>query len=192
MADFVRCKKGHFYDASQGSCPQCAIEEAGADAADYGSTQPIGVADYQPYPGTEALGIGGEAGVESYDKTQPISPDGTVGFSPVTGWLVCIEGPDRGMDYRIRNGYNYIGRGEHMDICIRNDQHISMENQAVVGYDSRENIFFFGPAGGRNTVRVNGKMIINSVELSAYDQLEFGRTKLLFIPLCGEKFHWNK
>ena len=187
MADFVRCKRGHYYDASQGSCPQCAIEDARANgAADYGSTQTIG-ATFPPEDGEEWAALS----PEPYEKTQPIWLNGTVGFSPVTGWLVCIEGPDRGMDYRIRNGYNYIGRGEHMDICIRNDQHISTENQAVVGYDSQENIFFFGPAGGKNTVRVNGKMIINSVELSPYDQLEFGKTKLLFIPLCGDKFHWN-
>ncbi len=124
--------------------------------------------------------------------TEPVTPaNGPVGFNPVVGWLVCVEGPDRGTDYRIKNGNNFIGRSPNMDICIRNDMHISGENQAIVGYDDIDRTFFFGPDRGRNTVRVNGKMVINSVELAPYDILTVGTTKLVFIPLCGERFDWN-
>ena len=28
--------------------------------------------------------------------------------------------------------------------------------------------------------------------LHGYDLIDFGETKLLFIPLCGEKFTWKK
>ncbi len=129
--------------------------------------------------------------VADYSGTAPVAPGGVAGFFPVVGWLVCIEGPDKGSDYRIHNGNNYIGRSPNMDICIMNDRHISHDNAANIGYDDHERIFFFGPAGGRNTVRVNGKMVINSVELSPYDTITLGTSKLMFVPLCGERFDWN-
>jgi hypothetical protein len=28
--------------------------------------------------------------------------------------------------------------------------------------------------------------------LKPFDVIEMGRTRLLFVPLCGEKFHWDK
>lgn len=131
------------------------------------------------------------ARMESYEPTMPVFPNGTAGFNPVTGWLVCVDGPDKGRDYRIRNGYNYIGRAQSMDICIQGDNHISNQNAAVIGYDDVERLFSFGPAGGHNTVRVNGKMVINAVQLNAYDELTIGTTRLMFVPLCGERFDWN-
>lgn len=172
--EYSRCERGHFYDAELKNCPVCAQGQE-----EYGETQSVGI--------TKPIGR-----VMDYDPTEPIVTGEEEGFSPVTGWLVCIEGPDRGTDYRIRNGYNYIGRGEHMDICIQNDVHISNENQAVIGYDDIEKMFFFGPERGRNAVRVNGKMVINSVELSPYDVLTIGMSKMIFIPLCGENFDWNE
>ena len=112
-------------------------------------------------------------------------------FQPVVGWLVCIDGPAKGRDYRIHSQYNYIGRAQHMDICISGDDCISAERAAVIAYDSEEKFFSFGPSMGHNVVRVNGKMLMNAVVLNAYDELTIGKTKLLFIPLCGERFDWN-
>jgi len=139
-------------------------------------------------------GGGGSAGarVQAYEPTRPVPQGGVAGFNPVVGWLVCVDGADRGTDYRIRNGNNYLGRDQSMDICIRNDVHISNLNAANIGYDDVERQFFFGPAGGHNTVRVNGKMVINAVTLSPYDEITVGTTKLIFVPLCGERFDWNE
>lgn len=133
----------------------------------------------------------GGSQVEQYESTTPVSPNGVAGFNPVVGWLVCIDGPDKGQDYRIHAGYNYIGRAQSMDICIQGDTHISNQNAGVIGYDDLEHLFSFGPSGGHNTVRVNGKMVINAVELSPYDELTVGTTKLMFVPLCGERFNWD-
>ena len=38
--------------------------------------------------------------------------------NPVVGWLVCLEGPDRGHDYPLRAGTNAIGRSPSMEVCI--------------------------------------------------------------------------
>lgn len=113
-------------------------------------------------------------------------------FSPAAGWLACTAGPAKGMDYRIRCGYNYIGRSEHMDICIRGDNTISRERHALIAYDNKERIFFFSPADGKSIVRVNDKMIMGPTEIHAFDTLLVGDTELLFVPLCGERFNWNE
>ena len=40
-------------------------------------------------------------------------------LKPVTGWLVCLEGPSRGRDYRIIPEKNFIGRAGDMEIRIK-------------------------------------------------------------------------
>jgi len=154
-----------------------------------GPTMPVTNPGFTP---TDFAG-GGMTGarVQSYEPTMPVPQGGVAGFNPVVGWLVCVDGADKGTDYRIRGGNNYIGRDQSMDICVRNDNHISNKNAAIIGYDDIERQFFFGPAGGHNTVRVNGKMVINAVPLEPYDELTVGTTKLMFVPLCGERFDWN-
>lgn len=135
--------------------------------------------------------------VQDYAHTMPVSPvyasdnRGSTPISPVVGWLVCIEGAEKGKDYRIHSQYNHIGRGENMDICITGDECISTEKAAILAYDDQEKFFSFGPSMGHNVVRVNGKMLMNAVVLNAYDELTIGKTKLLFIPMCGERFDWN-
>ena len=216
--EIVRCEKGHFYDAERSStCPQCAMEAQNASTfvadsplsrsgvEEIGATEPVAFGGSFASP-VESVGVTtpvspgfapedfipkGGSQVEQYESTTPVSPNGVAGFNPVVGWLVCIDGPDKGQDYRIHAGYNYIGRAQSMDICIQGDTHISNQNAGVIGYDDLEHLFSFGPSGGHNTVRVNGKMVINAVELSPYDELTVGTTKLMFVPLCGERFNWD-
>ncbi len=130
--------------------------------------------------------------VEDYDDvTMTTIMNETPGFTPVVGWLVCVDGPAKGNDYRIRAGYNYIGRAEHMDVCVKGDQGIGRERHAMIAYDHEERVFFFGPADGKSIVRLNGKMVMVPAELHAYDILKIGSTKLMFVPLCGERFNWD-
>ncbi len=111
--------------------------------------------------------------------------------APVVGWLVCIDGAMRGIDFRIHAGYNYIGR-ETGDIHISGDQQISRQNHAMVAYDETDMVFFAGPSSGRNLVKVNGKTVFNAVEIHNYDVISIGTTKLMFVGLCGAHFDWRK
>lgn len=77
-------------------------------------------------------------------------------------------------------------------ISIPGDPHISAENSAIIAYDNEDRVFYFGPSTGRNIVRVNGKPALNAAQLEAYDVLTIGTTKLLFVPLCGDRFDWNE
>ena len=115
-----------------------------------------------------------------------------MGFDPVVGWLACVEGPSRGKSYTIRGGINAIGRGDRMDITITGDRTISMENHAKISYSDRNNRFNLLPGDGRNIVYLNGEEVFSATPLQAYDLIDFGETKLLFIPLCGERFTWKQ
>lgn len=217
--EIIGCGKGHFYNPSEySSCPQCARERAAAqpdfidplgatepistsafDSAPVGATEPInaGYGDFQGTPLSTSAFQEPSGNVQNYGPTVPVTPvinpdsNRKTPFLPVVGWLVCIEGPAIGMDFRIHSQYNYIGRGQHMDICISGDDCISTEKAAILAYDDEEKMFSFGPGLGHNIVRVNGKMLMNATVLNAYDELTIGKTKLLFVPLCGERFDWN-
>ena len=115
-----------------------------------------------------------------------------MGFDPVVGWLACVEGPSRGKSYTIRGGINAIGRGDRMDIVITGDRTISQENHAKISYSDRNNRFNLIPGDGRNIVYLNGEEVFAAMPLKAYDIIDFGATKLLFVPLCGEQFTWKK
>lgn len=149
----------------------------------------------QTFSGSETMQFYEESapGVDNYsDQTMAYNPGKVVGFTPVVGWLVCVEGPDRGNDYRIRTGYNHIGRAEHMDVCIRGDKQVSREKHALIAYDDEEKVFFFGHSEGRNIVRINDRMVMVPSRLAPYDTVTVGSSKLIFVPLCGEHFDWDK
>lgn len=178
---------------------------APASAGDYGATEPIGYGGSfgggnigATVPVSQGNGFttgdfGQGARVENYDDvTMPTIVGGIAGFTPVVGWLVCTDGPARGTDYRIRAGYNYMGRAEHMDICITGDNRIGHERHAMIAYDQEEKVFFFGPADGKSIVRLNGKMVMVPAEIHPYDIITIGSTKLIFVPLCGERFSWDE
>ncbi|MBR4018965.1 MAG: FHA domain-containing protein, partial [Clostridia bacterium] len=113
------------------------------------------------------------------------------GINPVVGWLVCVEGPAKGNDYKIHAGYNYIGR-DTGDIAIKGDQQISRQNHAMVAYDESDRAYYVGPSAGRNLIKVNGKTVLNPVELKSFDKISIGATKLVFVALCGEQFSWSE
>ena len=113
-----------------------------------------------------------------------------MGIDPVVGWLVCKTGVEKGKDYRIHAENNYIGRSESMDICIHGDETITRENHAIVTYDNIKGEFFFTPGMGRSIIRINGNVVLAPTKLNAFDEIEMGITKFVFVPLCGPDFTW--
>ncbi len=199
--EMKQCPNGHFYDQSKTrECPYCNSASANVNV-----TRPI---RQSPGAGISASGdIGATVPANQpgfIDHTRPASKAQAndsertavvikkdLGIDPVVGWLVCVDGKGKGRDYRMHSDNNYIGRSENMDICMRGDDTISRENHAVISYDMRENNYYFSPCESRNIVRVNGKAIFSTIQLSAYDNIELGSTKLIFLPLCGEAFSWK-
>lgn len=126
---------------------------------------------------------------EDYGRTVAVIKK-QMGIDPVVGWLVCKTGVEKGKDYRIHAENNYIGRSESMDICIHGDETITRENHAIVTYDNIKGEFFFTPGMGRSIIRINGNVVLAPTKLNAFDEIEMGITKFVFVPLCGPDFTW--
>ena len=189
-----QCPNGHFYDQSRHSeCPNCTGDSANVNATRpaYGASADIGVT----VPAAQA-DIGVTVPAAAY--TQPGGDGRTqvalkkdIGIDPVVGWLVCVDGKEKGQDYRIHSDQNMIGRGDGMDIRLRDDDTISRESHAVLAYDTQDKVYYISQGLGRGVVRHNGKAVLGgAAELNAYDMIQLGQSKYIFVPLCGEAFDW--
>jgi hypothetical protein len=191
--DLKRCASGHHYDPSKhSSCPYC-----GVGTIDITATRPSGSHGLAPpaegdvtLPAS-SLPHGEREGRERDEGITVGLYRKTIGIDPVVAWLVCIEGPDRGRDYRLHSEKNFIGRMEKMDVCIRGDDSISRENHAVISFNPRNNTFRLYPGDGRGLVYLNNEEIDAPAPLKPYDLIELGQTKLMFMSFCGERFQWE-
>ncbi len=114
-----------------------------------------------------------------------------MGLEPVVGWLVCVEGKDKGKDYKLWGRINTIGSSARMDVCIKGDESISKENHARLGYEPKHNSYHLIPAESKNPIYLNDQVVYTPTQLSPYDVVEFGETKLIFVPLCSSRFNWE-
>lgn len=81
-----------------------------------------------------------QAGDDEDGKTIGIY-SGARGNDYVTGWLVCLKGPEKGRDYRLHHGFNRVGRGLGMDVAIMDDPAVSRDCHCSVVYDGVGNRF---------------------------------------------------
>ena len=176
-----QCDNGHFYDEKRfDRCPYC----------------------------NEGAGVGKTVGAESVGKTVAAFSGGgipdtdrgktvgiikkNIGIDPAVGFLVCVEGPHRGDDFRLVAGRNFIGRAAAMDVALVDDDTVSRESHALVTYDVKHNSFTLSPGQSRGITYCNDEQVESARPLSAYDVIEVGKSRLIFLPLCGERFRWDE
>lgn len=206
------CSAGHVYDADQfASCPYCnrntrAIQfGAGggytptATPGGYGNTAvPGGYETPIPPTGGRDATIGATVMPEAIRRRMEQERDNRtvgefkrkLGYEPVVGWLVCVEGPEVGKDYRLFGRINSIGRAEGNDVVLAHEHTVSQKNHVRLAYDAKHNNFQLIPGEGTNVTYLNDEPLYVPQRLNAYDVLEMGETKLIFVPLCNERFHW--
>lgn len=215
----TECGKGHIYDSNQYSaCPYC---NGRTNVINFGGGSGESTIAPDMGAGGDSIGrtSGGFSDVgrtvaeinpnfSTGETERTYSPDfmrkrseeenKTVGvfkqkhnFDPVVGWLVCIDGPEKGKDYHLWARINTIGRDDKMDVCIKNDYTISKENHARIAYDPKHNNFHLAPADSTNNIYVNDEPIYTPVRISAYDVIELGESKMLFVPFCTDRFTWT-
>lgn len=157
--------------------------------------------DVSPFEETIAEGSESQdTGLESWGANQEtvfdnmgVVNDAGETVRPATGWLVCINGATRGIDYRIYQGYTYIGRDPAQNQIAIPDDHVSSVPSARILYEETSRKFFINETNGaRNPVYLNDQLFDGRVELHAYDIIKLGNTRLLFVPLCTEKFAWEE
>lgn len=206
----VKCPNGHYYDASRfgNNCPHCGMSAgenvngdqttvplnvAGASAAST-ATEPLNSVAVPAAATAPASSTVKTSVTVDNDKTLPVTADMLDGMmerpAPVVGWLVCTEGVNKGADYRLHQGRNFIGRAAEMDVCIKGDNTVSRSSHAVIVYDPRGNLYLAQPGDSKELLYINDALVLNPVELKAMDILSVGNTKLMFVPLCGETFRW--
>ena len=111
----IRCEKGlHFYDnVKYDKCPYCEQRKQ------------------QIQKNTNIMQAEKLSELEEYicrqekEKIEANDYGRTIGYySPVrendyvTGWLVCVKGPEKGRDYRLHHGFNRLGRSMDMDFIF--------------------------------------------------------------------------
>ncbi len=182
MEPLSRCANGHYYDSKKHtSCPFCGVQGLDIDIKKTMAKKPEGKAD-------------GKA------EEKPDFKDGKtvgifrkkMGMDPVVGWLVAIDGPEKGHDFRITSEKNFIGRSEKMDVSIPGDESVSRENHAIVSYNPRNHTYRLFPGESRGLVYLNEEEVVMPETLKVSDVIGLGQTKLMFVPLCGEHFHWEE
>ncbi len=199
LQKIISCPQGHYYDANRYTqCPYCA-SGGFSPTVDPFAGEPAEKADQAPLnagvPGNFDRTIAPSPAPRQDNRmshTQFVDVDTPAGApAPVVGWLVAVDGPCRGTDYRIHTGYNYIGR-ETGDICIKGDATISAEKDANVTYVPQTRRFYIAHELGKNVLLVNNLPVIGGgLELHNYDRITIGTTQLLFVGLCGEQFSWG-
>ena len=109
---------------------------------------------------------------------------------PVTGWLVCICGEAKGKSYNIVSGLNYVGRRKD----IEGDISISRYRHAVVEYSEERKEFLLRLGESKEKIYITRdrqkRILEGTIKLEAYDVITLGRTELMFVPFCGDRFTW--
>ncbi|MCR4923538.1 MAG: FHA domain-containing protein [Lachnospiraceae bacterium] len=114
-----------------------------------------------------------------------------MGVQPVTGWIVCIEGKNKGKSYNLYDKQNTIGRNSENDVCIEGDNTISRDNHARIAYDSRHNAFTLIAKESINNIYLNNEPVYIPTKLEAFDTIELGESKFKFVPFCCDQFSWK-
>ncbi len=105
--------------------------------------------------------------------------------------VMITKGPGFGTCFSIKSGMSQIGRGEDQAIQLDfGDMAISRSNHAAIVYDPKEHTFLLGHGGKSNIVRLNGKPVVSTSDLTTGDEIEIGETRMRFVALCSDQFDW--
>lgn len=164
-SNLIRCQNHHLFSRRRHGtkCPYCGLETVTYEMEDI------------------------KKRTDESGSIHPLSAD-----EKVCAWLVCTEGIRAGKSYEIRNGSNSIGRGYDMDIQILGDKEIEVNYHAIIVYDKKTKQSKLFPGTGKGLVYYKGDTVYSSINLTAYDEIEIGNSKFLFIPFTGKKFNWEE
>lgn len=152
-----------------------------------------------PEVNLEAVSVKAVKQPESPVQNYSADDNRTIGFygdfkTPhyVVGWLVCIDGEQKGRSFPLKDGKNFIGRDLSMDVQIL-DPKVSQKKHAAVQYDPNSKTFkaVEGDAGGLAYLNDNPDSVEGKVSMNKNDVLRLGKTKLMLIPCCDEAFCWS-
>ncbi len=185
----VQCPNNHYYDNTRSnSCPYCEKMSA-VNAYEENSVNEQLTSLYAEVEQDDAqLTEGYGEAVEEYEKTIGIFVDESHNLLTV-GWLVCVEGSEKGKNYTLVSGRNFVGRSDDMDVVLAGDMKISENKHFSVVYDPKS-IGFYIVAGSGHTY-VNGNAVASEQEIFDGDVIQVGDCKYIFVPYCKEGREWK-
>lgn len=177
----IRCPNGHNYDAAiYAKCPICKTE-AKSDFSTF-DEKTSRLPDEEDEP-THRLG-------SAEDENTISAFAERLETDPIVGWLVCVEGPGRGRDYRLRAGRNFIGRSFRMGVSIVEDQQISNENHASIIYEPIESRFILLSGSGERT-ELNGEPVSGAADIREGDRISLGGSAFDLVAYCKGDKRWE-
>lgn len=194
----TRCARGlHFYDDTKyDECPHCGVKAKSFNAPVNELNEMMTIAQYNFEP-TEIDSILMENQIQKQFVSMDFDDGRTVAFYSslkgndfVTGWLVCVSGPEKGRDYRLHHGFNKVGRGHNMDVYVAEDMYISKDTHCSIAYDAKDNLFYLTPSSGCLTY-LNGNMLQESVLINSGDVIHIGESEFEFIAFCRGDRNWK-
>lgn len=158
-------------DTSWAACPYCGTD-LGGGAAD----APVAAA---PSPQVASAGPSPGPVLAPANKTVAIDLEALKGPQrSVVGWIVVMQGSQKGTDFRLYEGTNSIGAAADNDIVIT-DEYLSSKHAAIRFEDGRYEL--------RDHESTNGSFVnekkIDREELIDNDSVRFGRTEFRFKAL---------
>ena len=140
--DYISCSNGHYYNQDLPECPFCktpgnvpggptvnpthspggevdgkTVIETPTPTKTEGNTKPISTTPFTQTDDADRTRIVRPGGVEETDSA---SDD-----RKIIGWLVTYDPDSSGVDYRMREGQNSVGRSKDCKIHVTNDHELS-------------------------------------------------------------------
>jgi pSer/pThr/pTyr-binding forkhead associated (FHA) protein len=141
---------------------------------------------------TRLLGFYGGPDVAADPIAQALTAGKTESSTNPAGWVAITKGPGRGHHFPLFAGVVMVGRGEDQGLRLDfGDQTISRQNHAALAYDPEDNKFYLGHGGKSNIIKLNGRPVLSTEEISHGDIIRIGETTLRFAALCGADFQWG-
>lgn len=183
----VKCSKGHFYDNQKfDECPHCKRNELQGKTErekEFSTVAKFSNLDKTRTNSTFDTTFHSDTS----GKTQSIYSKKNM--NPVSGWLVCIDGENKGRSFDLHIGKNFVGRSMKSDVII-NDPQVSRENHFSIIFEPKESKFYVSM--GASIIHVNSEVLKSSAELFEDDVIEAGSSKFVFVPFCKEGRDWNE
>ena len=171
-----RCENGHYYDDEKFfRCPYCGINIDLEDEIDSDQDKTVAIADINYSEDDDDRTIMAEGKEEKRYF--------------VTGWLVCVDGAEKGRDYRLHMGFNRIGRSYQMDIWLEDDLAITRDNHCSVIYDDKNGQFLVKPSVGTVTY-LNGNILLSAEIIKTGDRIRVGQSTLELVAFCNGEKKW--
>ena len=201
----IRCIRGHYYDSAKfEDCPTCKnLDQRTSELrnklnmSSSGTVTSINEDVTIPLfrQGGHTVEVGGErcpsnGGESDTDDVTVALFSKASGTSLVTGWIVCVEGPLKGKDFRLCHGMNWVGLNMDSDICLRGASDVSWKKHCSIVYDIKCNQFFVVAENG--IVYMESEVVREPRKLSAGSRIRIGNCSFEFIPFCREGHLWKE